>query len=222
MVALLLNCAYRVVEADRFCRGTGYFQEQTMAFMGEGVTGKTVSLWGLGKVARHAIRKLRALDMNVLYNKRTRLDKEEEEELGIEWVGDVDELISEADYLSMLVSYEPSNFQIMGAREFSLMKPSAYFINVGRGRLVDEEAMIKALQDGTIAGAGLDVFWNEPSSEYDPIDFDPYIPEALRKMDNVVLTPHNGGATHDSRRRGTVAISDAIIEDIIARGGSPL
>jgi len=222
MVTLLLNLAYRVVEADRFCRGTGYFQEQTMAFMGEGCTGKTVSLYGLGKVARHAIRKLRALDMNVLYTKRTRLEKEEEEELGIEWVEDADELIAAGDYVSMLVNYEPANLHLMGAREFALMKPTAYFINVGRGRLVDEDALIQALQNGTIAGAGLDVYWNEPSSEYDPIDFNPYIPEALRKMDNVVLTPHNGGATHDSRRRGTIAISDAIIENIIARGGDKL
>ena len=96
----------------------------------------------------------------------------------------------------------------MGEREFALMKPTAYFINVGRGRLVDEEAMIRALQNGTIAGAGLDVYWNEPSGSYDPIDFDPFIPEALRKLDNVILTPHNGGATWDSRGTQTLAIAE--------------
>jgi glyoxylate reductase len=217
MVAMVINLGYRILEADKFCRGTGYFQEQTMAFMGQGCTGKTVSLWGLGKVARHAIRKLKALDMNVLYTKRTRLDEEEEKELGIEWVEDKDELIARGDYVCMLVNYEPANYMIMGEREFKLMKPSAYFINVGRGRLVDEAAMIEALQAGTIAGAGLDVYLNEP-----PVVFDPYIPEALRKMDNVVLTPHNGGATYDSRPRGTTAVADAIVDDIIARGGKPL
>ncbi|HTW10664.1 MAG TPA: NAD(P)-dependent oxidoreductase [Acidimicrobiales bacterium] len=223
LVTLVLNLAYRVAEADRACHGgNGYFQEQAMEFMGLGCTGKTVSLWGLGKVARHAVRKLRALDMNVLYTKRTRLDKEEEEEMGLEWVEEPDDLISAADYLCMLVNYTPENHEIMGEREFKLMKPTAYFVNVGRGRLVDEKAMIKALQDGTIAGAGLDVFWNEPSAYYDPIEFNPYIPLELRKMDNVVLTPHNGGATYDGRTGGTVGVSEAIIADIIARGGASI
>ena len=98
---------------------------------------------------------------------------------------------------------------MMGAREFALMKPTGYFINVGRGRLVDEDAMIEALQR-SIAGAGLEVFWNEP-----PVVHDAFIPEALRKMDNVVLTPHNGGATWDSRGRQTLAIANAIVDDIL-------
>jgi glyoxylate reductase len=217
MIAMLMALAYRVVDADRYCKGSGYFQEMTLDLMGQGCTGKTVSLYGLGKVAMQAIRKLKALDMEVLYTKRTRLSAEEETKHGIEFVSNADELISRADYVCMLVNYTPENLKIFGAREFSLMKPSAYFINVGRGRLVDEEAMIKALQDGTIAGAGLDVFWNEPSGSYDPIDFDPFIPEALRKLDNVILTPHNGGATWDSRGAQTLAIAEAIVEDIVAR-----
>jgi len=221
MIAMLMCLAYRVVDADRYCRGSGYFQEMTLDLMGQGCTGKTVSLYGLGRVAMQAVRKLRALDMNVLYTKRTRLSDEEESALGIEWVADKHELISRGDYVCMLVNYQPANLKIMGEREFKLMKPTAYFINVGRGRLVDEEAMIKALQDGTIAGAGLDVFWNEPSGSYDPIDFDPYIPEALRKLDNVILTPHNGGATWDSRGAQTLAIANAIVDDIVARADVP-
>jgi lactate dehydrogenase-like 2-hydroxyacid dehydrogenase len=217
MVGHILNLAYRVVEADRFCRGTGYFQEQSMSFMGQGCTGKTVSLYGLGRVARHAVKRLRALDMNVLYTKRTRLSSEEEEELGVEWMEDKDELIALGDYVCMLANFEEANYKIFGAREFALMKPSAYFINVARGRLVEEDALIDALEKGTIAGAGLDVFITEP-----PLVYDSYIPEALREMDNVVLTPHNGGATHDSRRTGTLAVANAIVDDIIARGGERL
>jgi lactate dehydrogenase-like 2-hydroxyacid dehydrogenase len=218
MVALLLNLAYRVVEADNYCRRNGFFQEMTMDLMGQGCTGKTVSLYGLGKVARQAVRKLRALDMNVLYTKRTRLPEAEEAELGIEWVGDTDQLIARGDYVCMLVNYEEANLRLMGEREFALMKPTAYFINVGRGRLVDEDAMIRALHNGVIAGAGLDVYWQEP-----PVVHDAYIPLALRKMDNVVLTPHNGGATYDSRGAQTLAIADAIVTDIIAsRAGQPV
>jgi glyoxylate reductase len=212
MVALLLNLAYRVVEADRYSRGNGYFQEMTMDLMGQGCTGKTVSLYGLGKVARQAVRKLKALDMNVLYIKRTRLSEAEESELGIEWVGDPDELIARGDYVCLLVNYEDANLRLVGEREFALMKPTAYFINVGRGRLVDQEAMIKALQTGVIAGAGLDVYWHEP-----PLVHDPWIPPELRKMDNVVLTPHNGGATCDSRGAQTLAIANSIVSDIVTR-----
>jgi lactate dehydrogenase-like 2-hydroxyacid dehydrogenase len=214
MVTLILNLAYRVVEADKYCRGTGLFQEQTLAFMGQGCTGMTVSLYGFGGVARQAVRKLLALDMNVLYTKRTRLSLEEEEAYGVEWVGDTDELIARGDYVCMLANFEEGNTALMGAREFALMKPSAYFINVGRGRLVDELAMIEALQNGTIAGAGLDVYWDEP-----PVVLNAQVPAALQKMENVVLTPHNGGASWTSRSRGALALAQVIIDDILARGG---
>lgn len=212
MVALVLCLAYRVVESDHYSRATGYFQEMTMDLMGIGCVGKTVSLIGLGRVGRFAAPRLRALEMEVLYTKRSRLSKEEEDELGVTYVQDMDELIARGDFVSMLANYEPSNYKMMGAREFALMKPTAYFVNVGRGRLIDEEAMIEALQQGVIAGAGLDVFWSEP-----PVQHDAYIPEALRKMDNVVLTPHNGGATWDSRGRQTMAIANAIVDDIVRR-----
>jgi glyoxylate reductase len=212
MVALLLNLAYRVVEADRYCRGNGYFQEMTMDLMGIGCTGKTVALYGFGRVARQAVRKLRALDMHVLYTKRTRLSPEEEVAEGVDWVAEPDELIARADYLCLLANYSDANLHLIGEREFALMKPSAYFINVARGRLVDENAMIRALETGVIAGAGLDVYWHEP-----PVVRDAYIPKALRAMDNVVLTPHNGGATWDSRGAQTLAIANAIAEDVLRR-----
>jgi glyoxylate reductase len=212
MVALLLCLAYRVVESDRYSRATGYFQEMTMDLMGQGCEGRTVSLIGLGRVGRFAVPRLRALELEVLYTKRNRLPKEDERALGIEWVTSRDELISRGDYVSMLANFEEANLKLMGEREFKLMKPTAYFINVARGRLVDEEAMIRALQDGTIAGAGLDVFWNEP-----PTTHDAFIPAALRQLDNVVLVPHNGGATWDSRTRQTLAVANRIVADIEAR-----
>jgi len=212
MVALLLSCAYRVVEADRYSRRYRWFQEMTMDLMGVGCTGKTVSIIGMGRVATCAAPRLKALQMNVLYTKRTRLTPDEEAELGLEWVDDMDELIARADYVSMLANYEPANYKMFGAREFALMKPTAYFINVGRGRLVDEEAMIQALRDGTIAGAGLDVYYDEP-----PVVVEPRIPDALIEMENVVLQPHNGGATWDSRSRQTLGIARAITMDIEQR-----
>jgi glyoxylate reductase len=212
MVSLILNLAYRVVEADRYCRARGMFQEMTMDLMGLGCTGKTVSMIGLGRVARHAARRLRAIGMTVLYTKRTRLSAEQEKDLGVEWCDNLDKLIARGDFVSMCANYEPANECLMGEREFELMRSSAYFINIGRGRLVDEDAMIRALEAGTIAGAGLDVFWNEP-----PVVRDAVIPQALLQMDNVVMTPHNGGATWSHREQQMLAIADAIVEHITSK-----
>ena len=214
MVALILALAYRVVEADRYSRATGYFQEMTMDLMGQGCEERVVSLIGLGRVGKFAAPRLRSFGLTVLYTKRTRLSPEDEQALGVEWVDNMDDLIARGDFVSMLANYEPANLKMMGRREFELMKPRAYFVNVGRGRLVDEEAMIEILESGRIAGAALEVFWNEP-----PTVQDAYIPERLRKLDNVILQPHNGGATYDSRGRQTLAIADAIIADIKARQG---
>ncbi|ROO51404.1 lactate dehydrogenase-like 2-hydroxyacid dehydrogenase [Micromonospora sp. Llam0] len=211
MVALLLNCAYRVNESDMFCRANGFFQEMTMQFMGHGTTGKTVGLYGFGKVAKQAARLLSAMDMEVLYTKRTRLTPADEAKWGVQWVADADDLITRSDYVCLLVNYTADNAELFGEREFKLMKPTAYFINVARGRLVDEQALIAALRDGTIAGAGLEAFRTEP-----PVVHDAYVPAEFRKMDNVVLTPHNGGATYASRGAQTLRTAEAIVADIKA------
>ena len=213
-LSLLLCLAYRVVEADRYTRAGGFRQEMTMDLMGQGCTGKTVGVIGMGRVARELVPRLKAVDLRVVYTKRTRLSEDEESELGIEWVPELDELLAMSDYVTMLANYNLSAHMMMGAAQFALMKPTAYFVNSGRGRLVDEPAMIDALQNGVIAGAGLDVYWCEP-----PVTHDPFVPHDLRKMDNVVLTPHNGGATWVSRTRQTVGMAQALVE-YIAAGGS--
>lgn len=215
LLAHILCLAYRVAEADRFCRANSSFQEMTMDFMGVGCTGATVSLYGLGELARMAVPKLRALEMEVLYTKRARLSPVEERELGVEWVADPDELVARGDFVCMMANYEEANVRLIGERELALMKSTAYLVNVARGRLVDEEALIHALERGTIAGAGLEVFWDEP-----PFTIEPHIPARLRKLDNVVLTPHNGGATHRSRSAQFDAVAEVIVADIVARGGS--
>jgi glyoxylate reductase len=192
-VAMLLALAYRLLDADRYTRADSTFQEQTMALMGVGCFGKTAGLIGLGKVGVLVARRLAGFGMHVLYTKRSRLTLDEEGRLGLQYVT-LDELLQQSDYVTVQVSYNATTHKMIGAREFGLMKPSAYFINTARGRIVDEQALIEALQSGTIAGAGLEVFYNEPPTVWDPV-----VPETLRKMDNVILAPHNGGATYDSR-----------------------
>ena len=205
-VAMLLGLAYRMVDADRYTRSGRSLQEHTMALMGPGVIGKTVGLFGLGIVAKKMVPRLRPFRVELLYNKRTRLGPEQEREMGLVWAGDKDELLRRSDFFCLEVDYNPKNHKIIGEREFALMKPTAYFINTARGRLVDEPALVRALQNRTIAGAGLDVFWHEPprSPEMAPS------PEFLT-MDNVILAPHNGGATWHARSELTKATARQIV-----------
>ncbi|MBV9597156.1 MAG: D-glycerate dehydrogenase [Chloroflexi bacterium] len=207
-VAMLLALAYRLLDADRYARADSTFQEQTMALMGVGCSGKTTGLIGLGRVGLHVARRLAAFDMRLLYTRRSRLTPEEEAKLGLQYVT-LDELLRRSDYVSVQVSYNTTTHKMIGAREFALMKPSAYFINTARGRIVDEGALIEALQSGRIAGAGLEVFYNEPPTVWDPV-----VPQVLREMDNVILAPHNGGATYDSRSRQIMPLATGI-KDLI-------
>jgi glyoxylate reductase len=212
-LALLLCLAYRVAEADVYTKAGGFRQEMTMDLMGLGCTDKVAGIVGMGRVAMELVPRLKAVDMKVIYTKRNRLSADEEAELGVEWAPDLASLLASSDYVTMLANYNESAHKLMGAEQFAMMKPTAYFINPGRGRLVDEPAMIQALQDGVIAGAGLDVYWDEP-----PVTHDPAVPLALRKMDNVVLAPHNGGATWDSRTRQTVGMAEALVKHIQSVG----
>jgi phosphoglycerate dehydrogenase-like enzyme len=197
-IAMLLSLAYRLVDTDRYTRSGRGLQEHTMAFMGPGVTGKTVGLIGLGAVAKKMVVRLRPFEAELLYTKRTRLAPEDEHSVGVVWAADKDELLRKSDYVCVECDYNPSTHKLIGEREFALMKPTAYFINTARGRIVDEPALVRALQNKTIAGAALDVFWHEPprSPQFAPS------PEFFT-MDNVILVPHNGGATWKTRTEMT-------------------
>lgn len=104
------------------------------------------------------------------------------------------------------VTTTPKPTRLFGARELGLMKRTAYLINTAQGRIVDGPALIRALQDGAIAGAALDVYWSEP-----PVTYDPHVPLELRKLDNVILNPHNGGATWRVRGARTASVARGIV-----------
>jgi lactate dehydrogenase-like 2-hydroxyacid dehydrogenase len=206
-MAMLLSLAYRLPEADRYTRAGKFRQEQTMALMGIGCPGKTVGLIGMGKVAMYMAPRIRAFDMHPIYTKRTRLATEREKELGVEWVAALDDLLKRSDFVCVACAYNESTHKLIGKRELSLMKPEAFLINTARGRIVDEPELIRALQEKRIAGAGLDVFWNEP-----PESPNPFVPEELCKLDNVVLAPHNGGATWDVRGRKAKSVAKSLVQ----------
>jgi lactate dehydrogenase-like 2-hydroxyacid dehydrogenase len=218
-MAMLLGLAYRLVDSDRYTRCGKFRQEQTMALMGIGCPGKTVGLIGMGKVAEIMAPRIKAFDMHSLYTKRTRLPVAREQELDVEWVPQLDDLIKRSDFVCIACDYNSSTHKLFGKHQLDLMKPDAYLINTGRGRIVDEPELIRALQEKRIAGAALDVYWNEPYMDDHAPSTEPWVPEELCKLDNVILAPHNGGATWDVRGGKGVMVARAMVE--MMRGGRP-
>lgn len=176
-IALMLACARRIVEADQLTR-----RGQWPKLYGRAVSGKTIGIVGAGSIGRAVARRGIGFDAKILLHDICP-DQEFAESIGAEFVG-LDTLVQSSDFVSIHVPLSDATEGLIGARELSMMKPSAYLINTARGGIVDEDALVKALSDGTIAGAGIDVYSEEP-----PVD------NELLKMDNVVATPHMGSYT---------------------------
>lgn len=200
--ALVIGLAWRIVEADRFVRDGRFHQEQSTTFLTHELSGKLVGMIGLGEIGAEIVTRLRAFEMDVIYTKRTRLPAERERELGVIWEPERDDLLRRADFVVLMATYNTTTHKLIGAREFDLMKPTAFFVNTARGRIVDEPALIEALRNEKIAGAGLDVYWQEP-----PVGEPAPSPE-LFAFPNVILTPHIGSATVEARERMSLAVVD--------------
>jgi glyoxylate reductase len=186
--ALMLGVARRVPESDRFLRAgkwTGVYWSQ---LMGADVHGATLGIIGLGRIGQAIARRALGFGMRVLYHNRKR-DPEAERTLGAEY-RDKAELLREADFVVLSVPLSAETRHAIGAAELALMKPTAYLVNVARGPVVDEAALAEALGAGRIAGAGLDVFEEEPK-----------IHPGLLALENLALTPHIGSASRATRRR---------------------
>jgi phosphoglycerate dehydrogenase-like enzyme len=184
---------------------------QTGAPSGRALCGKTVGLIGLGGIGRALARRLKAFDVHLIGIKR-RDSQEAKEELGLEWAGtpeDLKELLRRSDYVVLCLPLTPENKNLIGRDAFNAMKGDAFLINVSRGGLVDRNALEEALATEKIAGAGLDVFWEEPPDPNDPV---------FRY--NVLATPHIAGATDVS----IGGIVKAVAENIrrLDRGEEPL
>jgi glyoxylate reductase len=187
--ALTLAAARRVVEGDRFVRRGNWPHWQWNFLWGSEMHGKTLGLYGFGRIGQAMARRGRGFSMRILYHARHRVPENIEKELGAQWV-DRDALMRESDFLSLHVPLTAETHHTISRREFALMKPSAYLINTARGNIIEEEALVEALQAGRLGGAGLDVFEREPK-----------VHPALIEMDNVVLLPHIGSATAETRLR---------------------
>lgn len=172
------------------------------------IKGKTVGLIGCGAIGREVAKKVRAFGAEVVYYDVLRLSETMEQELGLTYC-ELDEVLAKADIISLHLPLLDSTRGMIGRREIALMKPSAVLINTARGEIVDTAALVEALAENRIAGAGLDVFDAEPLAADSP----------LRTLDNVVLTPHVGGNTADM----SMDMVDICLENIFAvRDGRPL
>ncbi|MDR2473271.1 MAG: NAD(P)-binding domain-containing protein [Tannerella sp.] len=199
-LALMLDTARRVSECDRKLRALGSeMRVGVLENLGMPVTGMTLGIIGMGRIGKALCRRARACGMDVLYHNRRRLDLNEETRCGAVFVTK-EELLQQSDFVSLNAPYTSETHHIIGAEELNMMKPAAILINTARGALVDEKALITALLQGKIHGAGLDVFefGDHPSPE-------------LLTMDNVVLTPHIGTQTTYSRIAMAKAVSNNVI-----------
>ena len=188
-MALMLSVCRRIIEGDRMIREGRFRFWAPMHFLGREMSGKTLGIIGLGRIGMAVSKRAKGFDMQIFYFKRKRLSEEEEAKLNVRYLP-LDELLKSSDFVSLHVPLTSETYHLIGERELSLMKPTSYLINTARGPVVDEKALIKALKEGWIAGAGLDVYENEPE-----------VPEELKEMHNVVLLPHIGSATEETRYR---------------------
>lgn len=184
---LILSLTRRICECDRKLRRPEGLKLGLLENLGTDVHGKTLGIVGLGKIGQALARYAIASDMTILYTQRHRLDPDTEKMLHTTYVP-FDELLKQSDIISLHVPVTPETHHLFSDKEFNMMKKDSFLINTARGAVVDEPALIRALQNKEIAGAGLDVFEHEPK-----------IPQELLEMDNVVLTPHSGTATVDTR-----------------------
>ena len=198
--ALLLAVARRVVEASQEAKAGAWGPWHPLHWLGWDVHERTLGVVGLGRIGLEVAKRAKGFDMRVLYTARTR-HLQEEVRHGLEYVPSLTPLLREVDFVTLHVPLTTETRGLIGGEELRAMKPTAILINTSRGEAVDQEALLDALRQGTIAGAGLDVTTPEPLPPS----------HALWGLPNVVITPHIGSATHDTRRRMALLAAENVI-----------
>lgn len=222
--ALMLALSHRIVEADKFTRAGLYRAWGPMLLLGSDLSGKILGVVGLGRIgSRVAYHAVKGFGMKVLYTDVKR-DENFERELVVEGSADsrianrsgiavgaqffenINDLLPHCDYISLHVPLTGSTLHLIDERRLKLMKTSAYLINTSRGPIIDEKALVKALKDGWIRGAAIDVFENEPKIE-----------PGLLKLNSLILTPHIASATQETRNKMAELAAKNIIETLEGR-----
>ena len=200
-LGLMLALCRKIPQADRFVR-EGRWEDGGYPLTAE-LTGTTAGILGLGRIGKEVARRLQAMKMQVVYHGRS-----EQVHEPYPYYSNLQEMAKACDWLVIIIPGSVSTQKIVDAKVIAALGPEGALVNVARGAVVDQDAMIAALQNGTLGGAALDVFADEP-----------HVPESLRELDNVVLSPHQGSATHKTRW----GMGDLVVRNIHAHmKGEPL
>lgn len=199
-MALLLATARKICEAQQYLRGGKFNGWEPLGFLGMELNGRTLGIIGMGRIGTAVARRAGAFGLNIIYHNRSRADRETEQALGATYIDSVERLAAQSDIISINCPLTEETHHLIDAEILLTMPDHAILINTARGPVVDEQALAEALHKGTIGGAGLDVFEEEPD-----------IHPNLLTAPNCVLTPHIASATHRSRRAIGMLAADAII-----------
>ncbi|MBN1495055.1 D-glycerate dehydrogenase [Candidatus Peregrinibacteria bacterium] len=204
-IALMFACARRTVEGDKFMREGKYKGWGPMLMLGKEITGKTLGIMGAGRIGGNiAVKMAKGFGMKVLYIDRSG-KPELENEISAKKV-DIETLCGESDYISINLNYTPETHHLINENLLGLMKKDAILVNTARGQIIDEKALVKHLKAVPTFQAGLDVFENEPAME-----------QGLTELDNVILAPHVGSATIETREKMAVIAAQNIIDALEGR-----
>ncbi len=205
---LIIGLAHRMMEGDHLMRTEGFSGWAPLFFLGTELKGKTLGIIGMGQIGQAVAKRMHAFDMNIIYTQRHQLDSETENKLGAKFVTQ-DDLIKQADVISIHRPATPDARHMIDAEQFKQMKDSAVLINAARGPLINEAALLSALKNKDIAGAALDVYENEPE-----------VDAGFKLLNNVVLTPHIGNATTEARNAMAEIVANNTVK--VANGDKPL
>jgi len=203
--ALMMAAARRVVEGHRFVHSGKWTKWRIDLLVGQDVHHHTLGIFGMGRIGQAVARRGRGFDMRILYHDAMRASEAVERELNAEFVS-AERLLRESDFVSLHVPLLPETRHMMASDQFRIMKPTAILVNTSRGPVVDEAALAAALEEGVIAGAGIDVFENEPR-----------VHPALLKLENVVLAPHIASASVDTRRKMSMMAAENAVAALEGR-----
>jgi len=203
--ALIMSVARRIVEADKFTRAGKYEGWAPMLFLGQDVHGKTLGIVGMGRIGQAVARRAKGFNMKVLYNDIRRIPEELEKELNATFAS-MDEVIENSDFISLHTYLSPETYHLINEEKLKRMKKTAYLINTSRGPVIDEAALVKALKEGWIAGAGLDVY-----------EFEPKLVPGLAECENAVLLPHIASASVETRTKMATMAAENLLAVLAGR-----
>ena len=208
-MGLMIAACRRMGEAERYLRSGNWRSVYLKQMLGIDVNGATLGLIGFGRIGQEIAKRARGFSMRILYHSRNQVNANIERQLGAQFVNK-DDLLRQADVVMLILPYSPETHHFIGETELSLMKERAVLVNVARGGIVDDSALIRALKERRIYAAGLDVFEGEPAINPEFLD-----------LDNVVLSPHIASGSESTRKAMAMTAANNLVE-VLAHGRPPL